>query len=669
MDELLNCILNDVDDDNDINLSIVDNNDGSGRQVLATRPLAPGDIIGPSRGLPVESVLDPVEILKCHPMGRMVLGIPPAPSDDDGSRNIDDKKRIVEQKMAFWMTLAVMGKEAAERQHDRLHKEKVGGAYYAHGDGQESARMKRRRCGDNESRLPDRQERVFDAYLLSLPREGPDPCCWSETDRSQLLVGTPLGKQIETTLTELREEYDRVVRLVEVSVSSGELPPFSIQGRGIFPSVLWARSMHVSRAFPRSLVDEEGVWWVGQKNYIPPPPSPSSSRPSSSPSHNGNGDGINGSPTILSIRLGGWKAPVITRQQEIIEQSSPPQESHLQNKLQSSSPQEKYGSTLGIMLPLLDMMDHKPCHAVQWEAFAVTTMATTTHSNNDNNNTRQQRRRIRFRCVHPIAKGEPIWNNYGPKGNGELLGTYGFATKDNVMDSVEGIVFGLRTPVQSDNDGNSTNDTHTEKKTDDDHDGVHKQEVQVYEARMALIKEHSLPHRFEKDGSLLLLGPFELHRKLSAINDATSTDNPNSTPECSDEGGVIPEELYNALSLIGLEDVEEGPIISEDELEMLREVLTKKLDGFGPPSIVMPAAAASCSETEGKVAAKNDLDSSTLNGVVAAEASATPTVKSAPSEYYLQRAESVKAYKDGQRKLLHLALAELDALMPSQEDD
>jgi len=177
----------------------------------------------------------------------------------------------------------------------------------------------------------------------------------------------------------------------------------------------------------------------------------------------------------------------------------------------------------------------------------------------------------------------------------------------------------------------------------------------VYNAQLALIKQHSIPHRFENDGRMLLLGPFSLHRKLLSKSDKEETldettnasINPDNTPEYS--GGVIPDDLFCALSFIGMETVEEGPILSVDELEMLRDVLTKKLDGFGG----MPASSSHL-PTDGEVVYENDEDSS-LGGVAAA------TVKSAPEHLC---AESVEAYKDGQRELLQFALAELDALMP-----
>eukprot|EP00580_Thalassiosira_gravida_P002014 CAMPEP_0201600606 /NCGR_PEP_ID=MMETSP0492-20130828/1606_1 /ASSEMBLY_ACC=CAM_ASM_000837 /TAXON_ID=420259 /ORGANISM="Thalassiosira gravida, Strain GMp14c1" /LENGTH=620 /DNA_ID=CAMNT_0048063397 /DNA_START=83 /DNA_END=1948 /DNA_ORIENTATION=- len=610
--------MNDLNDilNHESNIALVHttNADGSRQvQVLASSPLAPGDIIGPSHGLPAEAVVDPVEVLRCHDVGRAVLGI-----DSSSSSG----------KMAFWMSLAVMGRDAEERRQRREDEVAAGGGA--------SPRKKRKfdACntrdkgsnGENDANsatfeFQQRQQQIFDAYLVSLPREGPDPCCWSDDERSQLLQGTPLAKQIDVTLKGVRDDYDRAVagisKLTDPNARGMKLPPFCIRGRGIFPSVLWARSMHQSRSFPRSLVDEEGVWWMGRKKYVPPS--------SSSACNGGGSDFLAGKDTgkvrddtncntantrtILSVRLGGWRAPVITLQKEPPSQTDEP---NLHAK--------RHGSTLGIMVPLYDMLDHKPGHAVQWEA-----------ATRDNN-----QHCIRFRSVHSIAEGEPIWNNYGPKGNGELLATYGFATGNNILDSVEGIVLGLRIRGQI-NDNDNT-DTTAEA------DG----RVQVYEAQMALIKEHSIPHRLENDGHVLLLGPFSLHRKLPTnsdeegdTHDETCGDDPDNTPKCS--GGVIPDDLYRALSFIGMENVEEGPVVSEDELEMLQDVLTRKLDWFGSRTQL----------SERADACENDGDSSPAGAA---------TVKRTPEE--LLRAKSVEAYKDGQRELLQLALAELVALMP-----
>ena len=83
------------------------------RQVIATKSFSAGDIVGPSNGLPAEYVLDPVEILKCSGVAQKVLDIVDQ-SMSSGSIN-DDQQRIDKEKMAFWIALAVMGREAEQR--------------------------------------------------------------------------------------------------------------------------------------------------------------------------------------------------------------------------------------------------------------------------------------------------------------------------------------------------------------------------------------------------------------------------------------------------------------------------------------------------------------------------------------------------------------------------
>ena len=88
------------------NFSIVTNNTTTKqRQVIATKSLAPGDIIGPSNGLPAKYVLDPVEMSKCSDVAQKVLSMSISGDKDDGGIN-DEQKRIDKEKMAFWIGLA-----------------------------------------------------------------------------------------------------------------------------------------------------------------------------------------------------------------------------------------------------------------------------------------------------------------------------------------------------------------------------------------------------------------------------------------------------------------------------------------------------------------------------------------------------------------------------------
>jgi hypothetical protein len=73
------------------------------------------------------------------------------------------------------------------------------------------------------------------------------------------------------------------------------------------------------------------------------------------------------------------------------------------------------GSPVGCMLPVLDILNHSPTARVEWQrgADAVT-----------------------FISCDAIGAGAEVYNNYGPKGNEELLLAFGFVVRENVADSV-----------------------------------------------------------------------------------------------------------------------------------------------------------------------------------------------------------------------------------------
>ena len=574
--------------DSNLSIATASSATGDGRHIVASESLAAGDIIGPSEGVDVRSVLDPVAVLRDHRVGRTIVDalLSAGRGDGDAAAAPAERKRV--EEMAFWVSVAMLAREAAARRPRR----------------EDAGRPPKRRRPEEAPRQA-REREVVDAYLLSLPRDGPDPCCWSEGEREEVLAGTPLFTQIDATLRRVKKTYDEVAEKFFVKNGGLEeedveqLPPFSILGRGTFPSVLWARSMHQSRSFPRALVDEEGVWWQGRKQYVPPAGGGSGAvvaRGAETGEEGLAGDHA-GRSTLVRFQLGGHRAPQVT-----IRKTAPSQS----DDERPPEPERRPGSTLGIMLPLLDMLDHKDGQAVQWETIRQ----------------KNQRRSIVFRCVEPIAKGRPVWNNYGPKGNAELLATYGFATRDNACDSVDGIVLGLRapsaSPISAARKRTKGDDAGEREARDDD-----SEERRIFRARMEVIRERSLPHRFEDSRQRLLLGPFSLHRPLPTT--AAGIANPGSDASDDDGEGVLPQSLFHALSVVGLEDAEEGPVVSANELEMLRDVLTKKMADFGPP------------RGRGR-----DEDSPSL----------------------ALRRRFAEAYKDGQRQILCVALAELDSLMP-----
>lgn len=68
-----------------------------------------------------------------------------------------------------------------------------------------------------------------------------------------------------------------------------------------------------------------------------------------------------------------------------------------------------------ILLPIMDLLNHDYHSKVEWFG---------------------ENRSFYFRKLEPTVKGHEIFNNYGGKGNEELLGGYGFVLENNVFDSV-----------------------------------------------------------------------------------------------------------------------------------------------------------------------------------------------------------------------------------------
>ena len=118
------------------------------------------------------------------------------------------------------------------------------------------------------------------------------------------------------------------------------------------------------------------------------------------------------------------------------------------------------------------------------------------------------------------------------------------------------------------------------------------------------------------DGALLI-GPFELKQRAAEKNGEEGD-------EEGDEGGVsgvLPAELLFALQVIGMDDVDEGPMISIDEIEMLKTTLHARLQKLSP--------------------------------LEEADATAKPHTR----EWF------VGVYRDGQRRLLRAALEEVEAMV------
>ena len=263
---------------------------------------------------------------------------------------------------------------------------------------------------------------AFAPYLAALPREAPDPCAWPTAARA-LLTGTQLGTQVERQRQLLADEYKRI--------APAAAPHLTLD------DVLWARGVHLSRGFPRALVEaahftkphevlasdtidaslvvEHGgggaarVTWTGGaqekaasdgRSDTGPCPSEASEVSRKAPKAGGlkTAATAEASPAEASATTEGTATHAETRGEAEEEEEE----------------EEEAAGNLGCMLPMYDMLDHKGGHPIGWEAGCGG---------------------VRFRCrVEPcVLPGAPLYNNYGPKGNGELLFTCTNASDSNTL--------------------------------------------------------------------------------------------------------------------------------------------------------------------------------------------------------------------------------------------
>jgi len=511
-----------------------------GLGLFATRPFKENEPIG---FLPRHCILDPIAVLRDDPIAVAATRVGATPN------------------FAFWFSLAAAAKDEAHFHHP---------------------------------------------YLAALPCEAPDPCSWSDENRA-LLDGTPMGKQVHRQRQLLKSEYDRVAPRLQPGVER--------QSKYVsFDDVLWARGVHLSRCFPRPLVDAaqqdlmhevlastevdaplrvvhggsgppKVIWAApGALGSAHVSAATSASAPkavtdsletkaedkpedtlgSAEATHQNVGEGASGD-------VSGAGAGGADEADEVDAQVS--------RALQLEHEDETAAGNLGCMLPLFDMFEHKCGHPIVWEA---------------------GRGGVRFRCRAPVPKGAPLHNNYGAKGNEELLFTYGFAVRGNPLDAVEGVVVGCA----------PTPDT------------------ALAAERRRLLEEHGVPYTTREADGALLIGPFELHvtadgkggkgGKGEEGEEGEESEEGEEGEEAASGGGALPAELFLALSVIGMDDPSEGPSLTPDELDLLVGTLQARLQPLLPTEAADDAAA----------------DEQSCAGYVA-------------------------AYRDGQRRVLRAALAQV----------
>ena len=480
----------------------------------------------------------------------------------------------------------------------------------------------------------------FAPYLAALPLEAPDPCAWPASQR-MLLDGTPLAPRVEGQRRLLADEHRKIAPKAAKHVS--------------FEDLLWARGVHLSRCFPRALVDasrlstphevlasnaidgaaaltvEHGgtfsaprVAWRddsgadaggGEGGGDGGGEGGGGGGEGGGGDGDGDGDDRQAKAKDKKDKGKGKKEKGTKKGRAEIDDAagdSDPLPSAPAPAASSASEageafEEHAAGNLGCMLPLYDMFDHKVGHPIGWEAGCGGV---------------RFRNRVRP-CVLP---GAPLYNNYGPKGNQELLFTYGFSVADNPLDTVEGIIVGCAPSA----------------------DPVLSAE------RRRLLDEQGVEYTVRPSDGALLIGPFDIFppsasRAAAATDAAAAALTGGSAPPPAaheeamergeEEGGEEGEEdsrgdsyfspeLLFALQVAGMDDAQEGPMLTLDELDQLRATLNARL------APLLPAEAA-----DAKVVGQ------------------------------LNKQGFVAAYRDGQRRVLRAAIAEVQEMAAGAEEE
>ena len=211
----------------------------------------------------------------------------------------------------------------------------------------------------------------FHAYLSSLPRDCTSPLSWPEAlvDSTAHLGGTNLGGAVVSHNAMVRGEYAGLLERIERK-KPGLLP----HGCDI-DLVAWAHDMYVSRRFPLKLAVAATA------------------------------------TASASATVDAAAAAVVVAPREFRGTCS------------------KLTESLGVMLPLFDLLNHQPGTDIDWSGDAAG---------------------VTFSCGQDLPRSLPagaeVFNNYGNKGNESLMMAHGFCTHDNLYDSY-GLKLLMRTTV------------------------------------------------------------------------------------------------------------------------------------------------------------------------------------------------------------------------------
>ena len=224
----------------------------------------------------------------------------------------------------------------------------------------------------------------FHCYLQSLPQNSSLPISWPTqlTDSPTSLQGTNLGTSLIQYRALLYTTYPALVALIRAKA------PLLIPTTYDTHDIEWAHDNYLSRRFPRRLSVE---------------PDNSSSSSSSSNSSNSNSNSSNSSNSSSSNSNSNSSSKFYHNQHSL--------------KFTVASTCSSLHGELGVMLPLFDLFNHSQGTDIDW-----------TGTKNG----------VSFHCGHSslgIDQGAEIFNNYGNKGNEELMMSHGFALANNLYDA------------------------------------------------------------------------------------------------------------------------------------------------------------------------------------------------------------------------------------------
>jgi hypothetical protein len=221
----------------------------------------------------------------------------------------------------------------------------------------------------------------FHPYLVMLPTYADDPLHWPPEFMRAQLCGTQLYSVVEEQLARLRADFESL---------KGLLDAYSATATITFDGLLWARSMYTSRSFPSQLARTNGC---------------------------GNGTAIRHQP-----KIGGWATA------EDVER----QGKEGWKWRDCEMPAQIEGGAEGIMLPLIDILNHSPDAAMSWVADEAGIALLAELPEQDSPvQAAQTNRQIAVQKA-----GAELCNNYGSQSNSAMLLKYGFCLEGNLADTV-----------------------------------------------------------------------------------------------------------------------------------------------------------------------------------------------------------------------------------------